>query len=267
MNASPTRRRSDIGSSKKGSSASTIFSSLHDETEQSGSGDPATPDNEDVDVRIAIVPSVSDPKQRSKPTPNTPMRETHGVSPAIRRIKAATESSIRSSDLPQSPHTATKTVHPQVATHVSISATGSSGRSRKDKLPASPLSNTSTATEKRKRPVDTVEEAVEPKNKTAIAPAKRRRIESAQPSTPSIAPTSSGLHTPSSTPAVTPASARSGSSSAGKKTRKIRTRHDYEERVTPERYREIMRERSNVTAQGHEGVPRGVTRSGLIRNK
>ena len=53
----------------------------------------------------------------------------------------------------------------------------------------------------------------------------------------------------------------------GKKTRKIRTKHDYEERVTPERYREIMRDRTNVTAQGHEKVPRGVTRSGLIRKK
>jgi hypothetical protein len=216
---------------------------------------------------------VSNPKQTSKPTPNTPMRErAHGVSPAIRRIKAATESSIRGRPI------STKTVHGQVATHVSIPATGSSGRSRKNTLPASPLSNTFTAAGKRKRPTaDTVEEAVQPKSKTTIAPAKRRSTESAQPSTP---PTSGGLHTPSPTPAKTPALTTSGSSvastplstkakakAAGKKTRKIRTKHDYEERVTPERYREIMKERTNVTAQGHESVPRGVTRSGLVRKK
>jgi predicted component of type VI protein secretion system len=195
------------------------------------------------------------------------------VSPAIRRIKAPIESSVRGRPI------STKTVHGQVATHVSIPAMGSSGRSRRNTLPASPLSNTFTAAGKRKRlSADTVEEAVQPKSKTAIAPAKRRSTESAQPSTP---PTSGGLHTPSSTPAKTPALTTSGSSVAstplstkakakakvaGKKTRKIRTKYDYEERVTPERYREIMNERrANATAQGHESVPRGVTRSGRVR--
>lgn len=269
MNASPTRRRPDIGSNRKGGSASPVSPSLHDETEESGSDDPANLGNEYVDVRIANVPSVSDPKQTSKPTPNTPTRETaHGVSPAIRRIKAATESSIRGRPM------STTIVHGQVATHVSIPATGSSSRPRKSSLPASPLSNTFTTVTKRKRSTaDTVEEAVQPKNKTA----KRRSTGPAQPSTP---PTSGGLHTPSPTPAITPALTTSGSSvastprstkakakAAGKKTRKIRTKHDYEERVTPERYREIMRDRTNVTAQGHEKVPRGVTRSGLIRKK
>lgn len=234
MNASPTRRRPDIGSNRKGGSASPVSPSLHDETEESGSDDPANLGNEYVDVRIANVPSVSDPKQTSKPTPNTPTRETaHGVSPAIRRIKAATESSIRGRSA------SANTVGGQVATHVSIPATGSSGRPRKSSLPASPLSNTFTAAPKRKRSTeDPVEEAVQPKSKTAIAPAKRRSTESAQPSTP---PLSSGLHTPSPTPAKTPALTTSGSSvastprstkaktkAAGKKTRKIRTKHDYE---------------------------------------
>lgn len=277
MNASPTRCRSDIGSSKKGSSASPISSSLHDETEKSGSGEPEFFCKGDVDVRINNVPSVSDPKQTSKPTPNTSMRErAHGVSPAIHRMKAPIESSVRGRPI------STKTVYGQVATHVSIPATGSSGHSRKKALPASPLSNTFTAAGKRKRPTtDTVEETVQPKSKTAIAPAKRRSTESAQSSTP---PTAGGLHTPSPTPAKTPALTTSGSSvastplstkakakakakAAGKKTRKIRTKHDYEERVTPERYREIMKERTNVTAQGHESVSRGVTRSGLVRKK
>jgi carbonic anhydrase len=67
-----------------------------------------------------------------------------------------------------------------------------------------------------------------------------------------------------STPLSTKAKAKA--KVAGKKTRKIRTKYDYEERVTPERYREIMNERrANATAQGHESVPRGVTRSGRVR--
>jgi hypothetical protein len=50
---------------------------------------------------------------------------------------------------------------------------------------------------------------------------------------------------------------------AGKQKR--RPKRCYEEGVTPERHAEIMAERENVIAQGHESMQRGSTRSRKLR--
>ncbi|KAF3004281.1 hypothetical protein E8E13_008443 [Curvularia kusanoi] len=229
--------------------------------------------NVEYALRKAVNESpVTKPRQSSSAStakkPAAPLSKRQSVSPAVRRIKEATEASIRSSPLPQSPPLATETKKTQTTTPVSIPAKRR-GRPRKDTSPIEAPPAASPATGKRKRDAEPL----------AIAnnvPAKRRAAAGgANPYTPTTA-SHPGLHVPSSTPATTPALTMSGSSAAstpaaakaknaGKKTRKSRSKRVLEERVSPEKYEEIMASRRSIVAEGHEEITRGSTRSGRVR--
>lgn len=170
---------------------------------------------------------------------------------------------------------AIETVNPQVA---STPATRSRVRSRKDTLIEDAIVTAATTTAKRKRlSVDIVGEVIEGDTDIKAIPTKRVRTTGlARPYTPTTVSQSSGLYTPSSIPATTPALTTSGSSvastppvtkarAAGRKQRKAHTKSDFEERVTPERYAEIMAQREHNSSQGHESAVRGITRSGRMR--
>ncbi|KAJ4366618.1 hypothetical protein N0V95_000119 [Ascochyta clinopodiicola] len=211
-------------------------------------------------------------------------------SPAIRRIKAATEAAIRSSPQPQSPP-----AQPE-APHISIPMKRPHRHPRKNPASAATTSRyqSTEGGTKRKRlskdasykPLtDDVEEEKET-DKAEEPPAKRMRttatyvkhtslrelrIEGPKSSTTT---TVDGPKTPALTPALTPASGSSVASTppagkaraAGKQKRKIRTKQDFEERVSPEKYRELMGSRGTaLPAEGHESVTRRITRSGKLR--
>ena len=236
--------------------------------------------NDDIPTTISSPDNI--PSHRTV-APESFSINDHDVSPAIRRIKAATEASIRSSILPQSPPAYPETTHTQVATRISIPAKRPHGRPRENPLPT-PTDLTvsvyqTTATDKRKRlSVNVVEEELEVDAEVETVPAKRTRItkQSPRPYTTTTATKLENLHTPAMTPAATPALTVSGSSvasmppvvkarAAGKKQKRIRTKRNFEERVTPEKYAEIMAQRGSVTAQRHESVAKGSTRSGKLR--
>ncbi|KAJ8113507.1 hypothetical protein OPT61_g4366 [Boeremia exigua] len=198
------------------------------------------------DDRATTIPSpASSPVQ-----PRTPVIKStpHRVASAIRRIKDATAASIRSSPLPQSPPLPS-------GTYQSSSAKKST--------------NQTAVTGKRKRLSVAVEEET--------MPAKRVRStkEPARPYTLTDASQYQTLHTPVVTPALTLGSVSASSvastppvtkaRTAGKKQRRIRTKNDFEERVTPEKYAKIMAERQSRNLQDHEGLARGSTRSGKLR--
>lgn len=132
-----------------------------------------------------------------------------------------------------------------------------------------------TATGKRKRlSVDVVEEQADEDAEYQAVLSKRRWLarESARPCTPTMPTQPETLDTPASLPALTPGSSVMSTPPlakarvAGKKQRKIRTKRDYEQRVSPEKFDEIMAGRkSTAAAARHESIARGSTRSGKVR--
>lgn len=220
---------------------------------------------------VEVEQHVSPPNTSIKPSPC----RQGATSAAVLRIKAATEASIRTSTLPQSPVLLSEN-------NQALPAKRPRGRPRKITTPVSsdtgaPAYQT-TASGKRKRlSVDVVDKGTQVDAEVDTVPAKRARTtkEPARPYTPIMATQPDSLHTPVVTPALTMGST-SGSSvastppvvkarTAGKKQRKIRTKKDFEERVTAEKYAEVMTQREKVRAQGDESVARRSTRSGKPR--
>lgn len=253
INTTPTKRRPSNGSSSRAGLAS---STAHSEPKVGADSRPH-----------GFVGDGDDSAYVDSPLQSV-VTDDNGVSPAILRIKAATKQSILSSTLPQSPP-----ITSPVAAHGSMRTTKASVHTHRGTVvdrvsPQLQRGQTTTSGKRKRLSVDVADAEM----KTAQAK-RSRTTDSAELRTPSVAPQAHGLPTPSSTPALT----MSGSSVAstpmtakarasGKKQRKFHTKHDFEERVTPERYAEIMAQRrSNTPAQGHEDVPRGSTRSGKIR--
>ncbi|KAF2632717.1 hypothetical protein BU25DRAFT_444757 [Macroventuria anomochaeta] len=307
VNTTPTRpRTSSTGSSKISSAPSateTLFNKQQQQPLPSGPGDDASSHTVEADhhydnLPVAFSSPSSNPSPPQATIPEPSSRNDHDVSPAIRRIKAATEASIRSSSLPPSPP-AQPEAATQVATHVSISAKRPRGRPRKHPLPEAteltvPAYQT-TATRKRKHlSIDaTVEAQAEERVKIVEeVPAKRKKItqtygwyksnselrrepSQTRPCTPTTATEPETLHTPAmtlaETPALTPASSAVSTPPVAKartagKQRKVRTKRGSEERVSPERSAEIMTERSRGgAAVGHESIQRRSTRSVKLR--
>lgn len=209
-------------------------------------------------LSVANSSSANDPSHPLTLVIEQPQGENSGISSAIRRIKTATEESIRSSSFPQSPPLQSAT--PTQPTNRPRS------RSCKRPLPSStqvtvPSSETTTMSKRRKLSVDV--SGADAQVATEIeSHAKRSRLmkEPARPYTPTVLTQLDSILTPVNTPALTVGSMSSSSVAstppvvkakvAGKKQRKIRTKKDFEERVTPERYAEIMAQRKTSSAQG-----------------
>ncbi|KZM19856.1 uncharacterized protein EKO05_0004121 [Ascochyta rabiei] len=239
------------------------------------------------------VPRSNEPRpQTINPEPSS--RVGCAKSPAIRRIKAATEAAIRSSPQPQSPPAQFE------ATRVLIPMKRPYGHPCKNLVPGAtiPKCRSTAGGTKRKRlskdasykPLADDAEDEEEVDEAEEPPAKQKRtaamyekhtsvrelkLEGTKSSTPTTVegPKTPAL-TPDLTPALTPASGSSMASTppagkaraAGKQKRKIRTKRDFEERVSPEKYRELMGSRHTpLPAEGHESVTRGSTRSGKLR--
>lgn len=217
-------------------------------------------------------------------------------SPAIRRIKAATEAAIRSSPQPQSPPINIETTSNKVAPHVSVPAKRPRGRPCKSPAAAAeiPAYESTAAGTKRKRlnkdtknyqPPNAGEETDMEAECVKESPAKRKRTATSygrythvsdlrRSETQSLTPTAIEPEM-QLTPALTPASVGTSVAStppvakaraAGTQKRRIRSKRNFEERVTPERYIEVMAvRRKGMAAEGHEDVVRGSTRSGKIR--
>jgi len=224
---------------------------------------------------LAISPPVSNPPQLLAPTVKPSPRKYGTASAAICRIKTATEAFIQTSALPQSPILALETYQP-------LAVKKACSGPRKNLLPVSSQPNPptwqTTAAGKRKRlSVDVLHEGFSTETVVDMVPSKRARIakEPARPYTPILTRQPDSLLTPVTTPALTVGSTSSSSvastppvakaRTAGKKQRRIRTKNDFEERVTPEKYVEIMVQRKNAREQGHESIERGSTRSGKRR--
>ncbi|KAF1366143.1 hypothetical protein EJ07DRAFT_170920 [Lizonia empirigonia] len=216
-------------------------------------------------------------------------------SPAIRRIKAATEAATRSSPQPQSPPIHIEITSNKVATHVSMPAKKPRGRPCKSPAAAAEIpayQSTAAGTKRKRLNKDTNYQPPNVGGETDVeaeyvkeSPAKRKRTATSygrythvselrrsetQPLTPTAIEPEIQL-----TPALTPASVGTSVAStspvakaraAGKQKRRIRSKRELEVRVTPERYFEVMAvRRKGMAAEGHEDVVRGSTRSGKIR--
>ncbi|KAH6620005.1 hypothetical protein C7974DRAFT_224475 [Boeremia exigua] len=220
---------------------------LPSEVEQS-EHEPELPDINHIVDDVRKVVNTTPSKPRHSPSSNSAPE----VLSAIRRIKAATDDSILSSDIPQSPP--------------ALSGTNQAAPTKKPRRSPGNI----PATQKRKRGSEINVEV-----ETVSAKRVRATTEPVRPRTPTITSPSELLHTPVVTPALSMGSASASSTAssppiakaiaAGKKHRKIRTKKDFEERVTPEKYSQIMAQRRSVKAQGHESVARGSTRSGKLR--
>ncbi|KAF9699016.1 hypothetical protein EKO04_003145 [Ascochyta lentis] len=217
-------------------------------------------------------------------------------SPAIRRIKAATEAAVRSSPQPHSPPAQAEATQTQTATRILIPAKRPRSRPSKDFTTAATTreyQSTAGGTKRKRlsqdptyKPLADEEEKEEEADKAEEQPAKRKRnattsgrhkaVRELRREGPKLsAPFAvEGPKTPAVTSAETPASSTSVVSTppvrkaraAGKQKRRIRTKRDFEERVSPEMYRELMGSRHTpLPAEGHESMMRGSTRSGRVR--
>lgn len=224
---------------------------------------------------LAISPPVSKPPQLLAPAAKPSPQRYGTASAAICRIKIATEASIQTSALPQSPTLVLETCQP-------LAIKKACGGPRANLLPVSPQPNPltyqRTAVGKRKRlSVDVLHGRSPTETLADTVPSKRARIakEPARPYTPILTRQPDSLLTPVTTPALSVGSTTSSSvastppvakaRTAGKKQRMIRTKNDFEERVTPEKYVEIMLQRKNAREQGYESIERGSMRSGKRR--
>lgn len=259
----------------------------------------ATSQTIESDHSDALPTTTSTPlKNTSRTLVKIPKPSPSASSAAIRRIKAATEAYIRSSPLPQSPPARPETLQIQVATHVSIPKKQPRSRTRKNPAPEAPKPTNQPTTMKRKRPSTEAAEESEPETtEVQPLPPKRKyntrhsgRYKSVQElrradyckssmSTPTSAtsaepnPVATFL-LPCTNPALTttsgfPSSAASTppvikARAAGTRKRKTRPKRVFEERVSYERYRQIMDERKRCESEG-EGVGRGCMRSGKVR--
>ncbi|KAJ4990379.1 hypothetical protein SVAN01_04041 [Stagonosporopsis vannaccii] len=227
----------------------------------SRSGASRTADVEEYDRRSLVSSPPTSMSLRSLgPTVKPSSRRNSDTSAAVCDTKAATEASISTLTFPQSPSLLSETGQLSAAKRAG-------GRPGKKLLPASsdsrPLVYQTTAARKRKRlSVNVVDRGTLADTGVDTVPDKRARVtkEPARPYTPVATTQPDPLLTPVLTPALTIGSMSASSvhstppiakaRTAGRKQRKIRTKNDFEERVTPERYAKIMTQR-NIRTQGH----------------
>ncbi|KAF3045433.1 hypothetical protein E8E12_003451 [Didymella heteroderae] len=226
--------------------------SLSNDSNKTGSARPAT---------RAFLNDMQCFSPQSKPTAKTS---------AMRRVRAKMEDSLRSEENLSS---APATWETKEATHVAFPKK-TRARPRKDaKSPAATSAYQVTATGKRKRlSADAIEGQTEDDFEYEAVLSQRRKLarESVRPCTPTLPVGNVDLNTPTSLPALTPGSSVMSTPpavkarAAGKKQRKIRTKRDFEQRVSPEKYDEIMAGRRTIAAAA-ESIVRGSTRSGKVR--
>lgn len=228
-------------------------------------------------------------------TPEPSSRNTRASSPAVRRIKAAIEDAVSSSPQPQSPPGYIEAASTKVATHVLIAAKSLRSHSQKNQpsVTTVPAYQYTQAGTKRKRlntddtyKSPTVDADIEQVAEEAKQLRVKRRRTTQTPtygrynSVRELRRSESQPSTPTSTkelevPALTPASADSSAASTPpgvkaratkKKRRRIQRKYPREARVSPEVFEKLMaKRRKGMTADGHESVARGSTRSGKIR--
>jgi hypothetical protein len=262
VNATPTKLRSISNGRSKIGSAPPATRALLKDTERSSPSSPVecpTPVDENLPVATSLPVSAAPRVQKTATTS------------AIRRQRAKIEEGLRSSDNPSSPPA--KGWETEAATHVAIPKK-TPGRLHKNTTATETVSAYQTTAEgKRKRlSVDVVENQTENDIEYRAVMSQRRQLvkDAARPCTPTLPVQYGNLDTPASLPALTPGSSIMSTPpivkarAAGKKQRKIRTKRDFEQRVSPEKYDEIMVGRKSIAAAA-ENIVRGSTRSGRVR--
>lgn len=262
VNTTPTKPRSISNGSKVGSAPPATRVLLKD-TQSSSTSTPVdclTPEDDDLPATI------------TSPVSKTSQSKGIAKGSTSRRIKAKTEESIRS---PNSLSSAPANWETEPATHVTIPEK-TRGRPRKNVTPPAATTSTYQATDKGKRKrlsTESVEDQAEGdiEYQVIVSRSKQLKRDAARPSTPTLPNPCVDLDTPASLPDMTPGSSVMSTPpvfkarAAGKKQRKRYTMRDFEQRVSPEKFDEIMAQRGPSITAAAAGITRGSTRSGRLR--
>ncbi|KAF3042523.1 hypothetical protein E8E11_008516 [Didymella keratinophila] len=263
VNTTPTKPRSISNGSKAGSAPPATRAFLKDTQSPSKSTPVDCPAPLDDDVPATI----------SSPISKTSRSKRVAKGSTSRRIKAKTEESIRS---PNSLSSAPANWETKPATHVAIPKK-TRGRPRKNVTPPAATTSIYQVTRKGKRKrlsTESVEDQTEGdiEYQAIVSRSKQLKRDAARPSTPTLPSPCVDLDTPASLPDMTPGSSVMSTPpvfkarAAGKKQRKRYTMRDFEQRVSPEVFDEIMAQRGPSITAAAAGITRGSTRSGKLRN-